>query len=414
MSIIDTITTIRQDFPILNVKVRDNKPLIYLDNAATTQKPKQVIDAISNYYLKTNANVHRGIHALSEHASELYEDAHQIAANFLNAQFEEIIFTRNTTESNNIISHAYEERLTKGDEIVISKMEHHSNIVPFQHLAKKTGAILKVIDLHNFEGIDLHSAEQQITDRTKLVAIPHMSNVLGTINPVKELTSMAHEHGAEILVDGAQSVPHLRVDLKDLNVDYMSFSGHKMLAPMGIGGLFGKSELLDELEPLFYGGDMIRTVSYQDATWNVLPWKFEAGTPNVSGGIGLAEAINYLERVGMDKVRKIEHELTAYAMKRLLELPNVKIFGPQNADQRGGVISFNISNADGLLVHPHDVATILDEEGIAIRAGHHCAQPLMGELNVPATNRISFYIYNTFEEIDRTIEMLETSIKMFS
>jgi cysteine desulfurase / selenocysteine lyase len=414
MSLITDIEKIRLDFPILHRTVRDNKPLIYLDNAATTQKPKQVIDAISNYYLHSNANVHRGIHALSEEASELYEDSHQITADLINAKFQEIVFTKNTTEGINILTNAYREILKPGDEIVLSRMEHHSNIVPFQKLAERTGATIKFIELFDLQILDLNSAENVITDKTKLVSIPHMSNVLGTINPVKKIIELGHDHGAKVHLDGAQSVPHMKVDVKSIDVDYLTFSGHKMLGPMGIGALFGKEEHLNQLEPLVYGGDMIRTVSYEEATWNELPWKFEAGTPNVDGGIGLGAAVKYLMNLGMDKVRQIEHDLTDYAMKKLSEMDGVTLFGPKSADKRGGVISFNVSTSDGMLIHPHDVSTLLDEEGIAIRAGHHCAQPLMRKLSVPATCRISFYIYNTFDEIDRCIEVLETTVKMFS
>ncbi len=413
-SLDQSINKYRKDFPILKRKIRDNKTLVYLDNAATTQKPIQVIDAISNYYSNINSNVHRGIHALSEEASELYESAHQTTSDFIGAGFKELVFTKNTTEGLNIVANGFLERLQKGDEIVLSRFEHHSNLVPFQQLAHKTGATIKFIESENYEVLDLASAEKVITDKTKLVSFPHMSNVLGSISPVKELTKIAHEHGASVLVDAAQSVPHMKVDVKDIDCDFMAFAGHKMLAPMGSGGLYGKEEELDKLSPLLFGGDMIRSVSYEDATWNELPWKFEAGTPNVAGGIGLGAAVDYLNDIGMDKVRKIEHYLTDYAMKRLAEMDYITVYGPP-ADQRGGVISFNINGGkNGIFVHPHDVSTIMDEEGIAIRAGHHCAQPLMDAMCVPATSRMSFYIYNTKEEIDLAIETLESVQQLFN
>lgn len=413
-SLDQSINKYREDFPILKRKIRDNKTLVYLDNAATTQKPIQVIEAISNYYSNINSNVHRGIHALSEEASELYEDAHQKTSDFIGADFKELVFTKNTTEGLNIVANGFLDRLQKGDEIVLSRFEHHSNLVPFQQLAHKTGATIKFIETENYELLDLGSAEKVITDRTKLVSFPHMSNVLGSISPVKELTKIAHDHGALVLVDAAQSVPHMKVDVKDIDCDFMAFAGHKMLAPMGTGGLYGKEEELEKLSPLLFGGDMIRSVSFEDATWNELPWKFEAGTPNVAGGIGLGTAVDYLNNIGMDKVRKIEHYLTDYAMKRLAELDYITVYGPP-VDQRGGVISFNVNGGkNGIFVHPHDVSTIMDEEGIAIRAGHHCAQPLMEAMCVPATSRMSFYIYNTRDEIDFAIETLESVQKIFN
>ncbi len=414
MDIDQEILDIRKDFPILKRKVRNNKSLVYLDNAATTQKPNTVINAISDYYTNYNANVHRGIHALSEEASEMYEDAHQKVADFINAQFEEIVFTKNSTESQNIVANSLLDSLKPGDEIVVSRAEHHANLVPYQQVAKKTGAILKFIELHEFTNLDVESARDVITDNCKLVAIPHMSNVLGAITPAKEIIEIAHEHGAKVLLDGAQSVPHLPVDVKKLDADFVSFSGHKMLGPMGTGVLYGKKEYLMEMSPFLYGGDMIRYVSYNDATWNDLPWKFEAGTPNVGGAVGLSAAIDYLNNLTMSKVRKIEHYLTSYAMDKLSELDFITVYGP-DADNRGGVIAFNITGGDnGVFVHPHDVASILDEAGIAIRAGHHCAQPLHDLMNIPATSRMSFYIYNTIEEIDYTINILKEVNSVFN
>lgn len=408
---LNTIQKIRTDFPILSRSVRNGKPLIYLDNAATTQKPQVVINALTDYYTNTNANVHRGIHYLSEVASEQYEHAHQLVSDFIGAEFSEVIFTKNSTEGLNIVARSLEGQLQSGDEIVLTRMEHHSNLVPFQQLAAKTGAVIRFIELSNLNELD--DAAQVISDHTKIVSMPHMSNVLGTINPVKEIGKIAHEHDALMLVDGAQSVPHLSINVKDLNADFLAFSGHKMLAPMGIGSLYGKEEYLNEFDPLLFGGDMIRSVSYADATWNDLPWKFEAGTPNVGGGIGFGAAVEYLNNIGMQTVQKIEHELTKYAMQLLEEMPGVTIFGPTDPAKRGAVISFNLSTADGLFIHPHDVASYFDEQGIAIRAGHHCAQPLMGELHVPATSRMSFYIYNTFEEIDAAITAIHGVQEIF-
>ncbi|MDH5644562.1 MAG: SufS family cysteine desulfurase [Candidatus Heimdallarchaeota archaeon] len=410
----EQINKIREDFPILKRKVRNGVSLIYLDNAATTQKPKQVVDAISNYYLNVNANVHRGIHALSEEASEMYESAHKKTSDFIGANYEELIFIKNTTEGLNIVANGLKRSLHAGDEIVLTRAEHHSNLVPFIQIAKEKGIKIKYIDFIGFKDLDMSSAEAQITDKTKLLAFPHMSNVLGTITPVKELVKLAHDHGSLVLLDGAQSVPHIPLNVKDLGVDFMAFSGHKMLAPMGTGGLYGKEEHLDELDPQLFGGDMIKSVSYDDASWNVLPYKFEAGTPNVGGMVGLGEAITYLNNIGMNKVKEIEHYLTKYAMDKLSELDFIEVYGP-DATKRGGVISFNVTGGkNGVFIHPHDVSTLLDEKGIAIRAGHHCAQPLMNAMNVPATSRISFYIYNSIEEIDKTIEALKEVQTVFN
>lgn len=408
------ILKIREDFPILSRTVRDNVPLVYLDNAATTQKPQSVIDSLSNYYANVNSNIHRGIHALSEEATELYESAHQKVSNLLNAKFEEVVFVKNTTEAVNIVANHYRETLSKGDEIVISRFEHHSNLVPFQQVANKTGAVLRYVESVEFDSIDLNSAEKVINDKTKLVAITHMSNVLGTITPVEEITKLAHDHGAKILLDAAQSVPHMPVNVKDIDCDFLAFSGHKMLAPMGTGGLYGKEEELEQLTPLLYGGEMIRLVTYEDATWNELPWKFEAGTPNVGGSVALGAAVDYLNSIGMDKVRSIEHSLTSYAMDRLSELDYVTVYGP-SADERGGVVSFNLTGGPkGDEIHAHDVSTLLDEQGIAMRAGHHCAQPLMKAMQIPATCRISFYIYNTKAEIDKAVDAIEDVQRLFN
>ncbi|MCY3412221.1 MAG: SufS family cysteine desulfurase [Candidatus Heimdallarchaeota archaeon] len=412
-SIDETIEKIRKDFPILKRKVR-NKPLVYFDNGATTQKPQSVIDTITDYYTYFNANVHRGIHTLSEEASEKFEVAHQKTADFVGSKFEEMIFTKNTTESINTVVFGLEDQLKKGDEIVLSRFEHHANLVPFQQIAKKTGAIIKFMELQNFENIDMNSAETVITDKTKIVSFPHMSNVLGSILPVKELTNLAHDHGALVHLDGAQSVPNIKINVKELDIDFMSFSGHKMMAPMGTGGLYGKEEILENLHPFLFGGDMIYSVTYDDAKWNDLPWKFEAGTPNVGASLGLGAAVDYLNNVGMDNVRQIEHHLTKYALKRMEELDFITVYGPKSGD-RGAVISFNLTGAEGeRFTHPHDVASLLDEEGIAVRAGHHCAQPLVTSMGLPATTRMSFYIYNTTAEIDFAIDKLIEINKVFN
>ncbi len=397
------------DFPILKVSV-NGKRLVYLDNAATTQKPKQVIDAISNYYLEMNANVHRGVHYLSELASEEYEEAHRRVAKFINANgMEEIIFTRNTTESLNLLAYSLGlNELKKGDKVVVTRFEHHSNLVPWQQITRKVGAKLEFIEITDDGRLDMESAEKIIDDNTKIVSIVHMSNALGTILPVKEVSKLAKEHGAYMIADGAQSAPHMKIDVKDLGVDFFAFSGHKMLAPMGIGVLFGKQEILENIQPFLYGGDMIKLVTYDEAQWNHLPWKFEAGTPNVSGGIGLKVAVDYLEQVGFDTIHKIESDLTNYAYEKLSELPYIKIYGPE-PKYRGAVISFAMEG-----IHPHDIATLLDEDGVAVRAGHHCAQPLMKLLNTDATTRASFYLYNTREDVDILIESLQKIYKLFS
>ena len=416
MLVENEVNRIRNDFPILKRKVRDGKQLVYLDNAATTQKPQIVIDSLASYYAESNSNIHRGIHALSEIASEMYDTAHQKVSDLLNAKFEEVVFLRNTTEAMNVFARGVEHTLQKGDEIALTRMEHHSNMVPFFSLAKRVGAIIKYIDLSNKNSeVSLESAEQVITDKTKILSFPQMSNALGTINPVKELVSLAREHETLVAIDGAQSVPHMAVDVKALDVDFLGFSGHKMLAPMGIGAFYGKEELLQNLEPLIHGGDMILSVSYEDALWNELPWKFEGGTPNVGGGIALGVAVDYLQTLGMEKITKIEKDLTQYALDELREFEGIQTYGPETMKNRGGIISFNLYNDDKKLIHPHDVSELLDEEGIAIRAGHHCAQPLTTQkLQVPATNRMSFYIYNTPTEIDHCITQLRKIQKLFS
>ncbi len=400
------IEKIRKDFPILNRKVH-GKPLIYLDNAATSQKPKQVIDAISDYYNSYNANIHRGIHKLSEEATLAYEKAHEKTAEFIGAGgMEEIVFTKNTTESLNLLAYSLTLGLKKGDEIVLTQMEHHSNIVPWQQLAKQRGLAVKYININEEGQLDAKSISESITKKTKIVSATHASNVMGTINPIKEIAKIAHENNALMIVDGAQSVPHMKVNVKDLNCDFLAFSGHKMLGPTGIGVLYGKKELLEKMPPFLYGGDMIREVKFDDATFNDLPWKFEAGTPNIAAGIGLGAAVDYLNKVGMDAIRRHDKELTEYAMEILNEIDGISIYGPK--DERGAVVSFNINS-----VHSHDVSEILDSEGIAIRAGHHCCMPLMKLLNVQGTARASFYLYNTKEEINKLAEGIKKVKKIF-
>ncbi len=396
------VERIRKDFPTLFEKV-NGKPLVYLDNAATTHKPIQVVDAMRDYYNKFNANPHRGAHQLGVLATEMYEKAREKVREFINAKStREIIFTKNATESLNLIAYSYGMAFVeKGDEIVISISEHHSNIVPWQKIAKLKGAKLKYLYLNDDYRLDMEEVYNKVTDRTKIVSIAQMSNVLGTVYPVKEIIEYAHSKGAITIIDGAQSVPHMKVDVQDLDADFLVFSGHKMLGPMGIGVLYGKEEILEKTPPFLMGGDMIEYVEEQSTTFAELPHKFEAGTPNVEGAVGLAAAIDYLNEIGLDKISKYEEELTAYALERLKEIPYVKIYGSTDIKDRGAVISFEVEGC-----HPHDVSTIVDTYGIALRAGHHCAQPLMKFLKAPATSRVSFYFYNTKSEIDVFIDSL--------
>ena len=402
------VEAIRKDFPILERMIRGKK-LVYLDSAATSQKPRQVIDAISRYYREYNANVHRGIHTLSDESTDAYEQARLKVARFIKAPSSDgVIFVRNTTEAINLVALGWARKaLGPGDEIALTRMEHHSNLIPWQMVARETGAKLKFIALRVDGTVNMDSAAEVIGEKTRLVAVSHMSNVLGTINPVKELARLAHQHGALILVDGAQSVPHMPVDVRDLECDFLAFSGHKMLAPTGIGVLWGREELLREMDPFMGGGSMILEVSCETATWNDLPYKFEAGTPNVSGAIGLGVAIDYLSSLGMENVREHDVEITSYALRQLKQIKDLLIFGPLDPSIRGGVIGFNFID-----VHAHDVGTILDQDGVAIRAGHHCCQPLMTWLSVPATARASFYIYNTKEEVDALVQSLARAKEM--
>ncbi|EGQ3687413.1 cysteine desulfurase [Staphylococcus pseudintermedius] len=403
------VEAIIKDFPILEQQV-NGKRLAYLDSTATSQKPKQVIDALSDYYERYNSNVHRGVHTLGSLATDGYEGARETVRRFIHAKyFEEIIFTRGTTAAINMIAHSYgDANVGEGDEIVVTQMEHHANLVPWQQLAKRQGATLKIIPMAEDGTITLEAVRETVSERTKIVAIAHVSNVLGTINDIKAIAEIAHEHGAIISVDGAQSVPHMKVDVQDLNVDFYSFSGHKMLGPTGIGVLYGKREHLNQMEPTEFGGDMIDFVDLYDSTWTDLPTKFEAGTPLIAQAIGLQAAIEYIESIGFDAIHEHEQALTTYAYEQMSQIEGIDIYGPSK-DKRAGIITFNLKD-----VHPHDVATALDTEGVAVRAGHHCAQPLMKWLNVSSTARASFYIYNTKEDIDQLVEGLKQTKEFFS
>ncbi|EAC5849688.1 cysteine desulfurase [Listeria monocytogenes] len=403
------IQKIRADFPILAQEINE-KPLAYLDNAATSQKPKQVIEALTHYYEFDNANVHRGVHTLAARATDAYESARGKVAKFIHArEVAEIIFTRGTTSAINLVVDSYAEvNIEAGDEIVISYLEHHSNLIPWQQLAKRKGAVLKYIELEEDGTISVEQAKKTIGEKTKIVALAHVSNVLGTITPMKEIAAIAHQFGAVILVDGAQAVPHMEVDVVDLDADFYAFSGHKMMAPTGIGALYGKRELLDAMEPTEFGGEMIDFVELYDSTWKELPWKFEAGTPIIGGAIALGAAIDYLAEVGLANIHAHEQALASYAIEEMSKIEGITIYGPKDASKRCGLVTFNLEGA-----HPHDIATILDEDGIAIRAGHHCAQPLMKWLDVSSTARASFYIYNTKEEIDALIDGLKLTKEYF-
>ncbi|MBC2123459.1 cysteine desulfurase [Listeria marthii] len=403
------IQKIRADFPILDQEINE-KPLAYLDNAATSQKPKQVIEALTHYYQFDNANVHRGVHTLAARATDAYESARSKVAKFIHArEVAEIIFTRGTTSAINLVVDSYAEaNIEAGDEIVISYLEHHSNLIPWQQLAKRKGAVLKYIELEEDGTISVDQAKKAIGEKTKIVALAHVSNVLGTITPIKEIAALAHKFGAVILVDGAQAVPHMEVNVVDLDADFYAFSGHKMMAPTGIGALYGKRELLDAMEPTEFGGEMIDFVELYDSTWKELPWKFEAGTPIIGGAIALGAAIDYLAEVGLENIHAHEQALASYAIEEMSKIEGITIYGPKDASKRCGLVTFNLEGA-----HPHDIATILDEDGVAIRAGHHCAQPLMKWLDVSSTARASFYIYNTKEEIDALIDGLKLTKEYF-
>lgn len=398
----------KADFPILDQQI-NGKDLVYFDNAATTQKPEAVLDAVDHYNRTINANPHRGAHTLSVRATEAYENARAKVRDFINAEkAEEIIFTRNTTESLNLLANSLEALVKEGDEILISILEHHSNILPWQQLAERKNLNLKYLYPDENYRIPLAEMKEKLTEKTKIFSISQMSNVSGVINPVKEMAELAHQKGALVIVDGAQGAPHLKTDVRELNADFYAFSGHKMLGPMGIGVLYGKKKLLEELPPFLKGGGMIEYVKEQGSTYAPLPEKFEAGTPNVEGAVGLQAAIEYLEEIGLDKIKEHELVLTGYALGKMKQLDYVEIAGPLDLEARGGIISFNLKD-----IHSHDLATIVDSEGIAIRSGHHCAQPLMKFYGLNSTGRISFYLYNTKAEVDLFLESLEKVREVF-
>ncbi len=403
------VNKIRADFPILKRKIR-GKPLVYLDSAATSQKPKQVIRAIERYYSEYCANVHRGVHRLSEEATTAFEQSREKFARFIGTKnAREIVFARNATEALNLVVFSWARaNLKSGDRVLLTEMEHHSNIVPWQILAKERGIKLDYVRINDDGLLSLQSFEELIKEKPKILSLTHVSNVLGTINPVRQMAQRAHNIGAIVAVDAAQSVPHMPVDVADLECDFMAVSGHKMLAPTGIGMLYGRYDLLDHMEPFMGGGEMIKEVHLQEARWNDPPWKFEAGTPNIEGVIGLSAAVDYLSDLGMRNVREHEKEITRYALEQLEDVKGLVLYGTKDIEQRGAAISFNLGD-----IHAHDLATILDTQGIAIRSGHHCAQPLMERLKVPATSRVSFYIYNTRREVDILVRALESAGKLF-
>jgi len=404
------VNLIRKDFPILEREVRPGVQLVYLDSTATTQKPRAVIQAMDDFYSHSNANIHRGVHTLAEEATAMYEQARLRVANFIHAESpDEIVFTRNTTESINLVAHSWgRQNLKAGDLVILTEMEHHSNLVPWQQLASEKGIILEFIPFSEDGLLNLEIYESLLTRSPKLVSFSGMSNVLGTINPIVEIVRMAHEHGALALVDGAQAVPHLPIDVKIMDMDFLAFSAHKMLGPTGIGVLYAKTKLLMSMPPFLGGGDMIKTVHLRSFSPNDIPHKFEAGTPAIAEAAGFDEAIKYLTNLGMEKVAAHEQEITGYAMERLEEIPGVKILGP-TAEKRGGVVAFTLDD-----IHPHDVAQILDQSGIAVRAGHHCAQPLHEKFGIQATTRASFYVYNVNEEVDALVSGIYQVKKIFT
>ncbi|CAI48559.1 cysteine desulfurase [Natronomonas pharaonis DSM 2160] len=404
------VEAIREDFPILQREFDDTQ-LVYLDNAATTQTPEPVVETIADYYRRYNANVHRGIHQLSQEASIAYEEAHDRVAEFIGASGgrEEVIFTKNTTESVNLVAYAWGlEELGPGDEIVLTEMEHHANLVTWQQIAKRTGAECKYIPITDEGRLDMDAARELITDETEMVAAVHVSNTLGTVNPVSELAAIAHDHDAYMFVDAAQSVPNRSVDVEAIDADFLAFSGHKMCGPTGIGVLYGKQHILESMEPYLYGGEMILKVTFEDSKWNELPWKYEAGTPVISQGIALAEACDYLDDIGMDRIERHEARLAEYAYDRLTEHDDVEVYGPPG-DDRGGLVAFNVDS-----VHAHDLSSILNDSAVAIRAGDHCTQPLHDVLGATASARASFYIYNTKTEVDKLVEAVDDARQLFS
>ena len=399
--------TVRGDFPILQQTVY-GKPLVYLDNAATSQKPQAVIDAMANYYSMDNSNIHRGVHLLSERATRAYEETREKVRRFINAaETKEIIFTRGTTEAINLVATSYGRANVKtGDEVLISAMEHHSNIVPWQILCDEKGARLRVAPINDDGELILEEFEKLVSEKTKLVSVVHVSNALGTINPIRAIVEIAHRHGARVLIDGAQAAPHVKLDVQELDCDFYAFSGHKVYGPTGIGVLYGKADLLDAMPPYQGGGDMIASVTFEKTTYNTLPYKFEAGTPNIAGTIGLGAAIDYVDQVGIERIARHEHELLEYGTQALSGIAGLRLIG--TANDKAGVLSFVLDS-----VHPHDVGTILDREGIAIRTGHHCAMPLMARFGIPATARASLGLYNTRDEIDKLVEGIHKVKEVF-
>ena len=405
------VEDIRKDFPILAREVH-GKPLIYLDNAATTQKPMQVIDSLVDYYKNYNSNVHRGVHLLSMEATDQFELAREKVASFIKSKSSElVIWTRNSSESLNLVAYMWgRSNITSGDEIIVTAMEHHSNLIPWQELARDKGAVLKIIPIDENGYLNMDAYSEMLSTKTKLVSVVHVSNAIGTINPVKEMAKLAHDVGAKFLLDGAQSVPHMSIDVQDLDCDFFVFSGHKMMGPTGIGVLYVKKDLLDHMDPLYTGGEMVSEVTYEKATWAPLPMKFEAGTPNIADAIALGAAVDYLSEIGMDEIHEYEKSITDYGLEKfsLLEEMGVILFGPRKSDQRGAIFSFHTPS-----VHPHDLGTIMDQMGIALRTGHHCAMPLVKSLGVPATARASLYVYNTFVEIDTLVDGTIEALKYF-
>ncbi len=405
------VERVREDFPILEREF-DGNQVVYLDNAATTQTPDRVVEAIADYYRTTNANVHRGIHHLSQEASIAYEEAHDRLAEFVGAsgEREEMVFTKNTTEAENLVAYAWGlNELEEGDEVVLTEMEHHASLVTWQQIAAKTGADVRYIRITDEGEFDMDHAREIIGEDTEMVSVVHVSNALGSINPVSELADLAHEHDSLIFVDGAQAVPNRPVDVEDIDADFYAFSGHKMAGPTGIGCLYGKKAILEGMEPFLYGGEMIRKVTYEDSTWNDLPWKFEAGTPVIAQGVALAEAADYLDEIGLDRIQAHEEWITEYALDRLGEFDDIEIYGPDDPEDRGGLVGFNL---DG--VHAHDLASIMNDHAVAIRAGDHCTQPLHNKLGTAASARASFYLYNTREEVDRLVEAVDDARQLFA
>ena len=405
------VQNIRKDFPILEREINGSQ-LVYLDNAATTQKPRQVIESLVNYYENSNSNVHRGVHSLSMEATDLFEEAREKVSSFINSETSQsLIWTRNASESLNLIVHTWAKtNLNSGDEIVLTPMEHHSNLVPWQEIARENDAKIVFIPMDENGELDLKDIDQIVNANTKIISAVHMSNALGTINPVEELTKIAHSVGAKMVVDGAQSVPHMPTDVQEIGCDFLVFSGHKMLGPTGIGCLYVKMDVLETMEPFLTGGEMVLQVTYDRASWADLPMKFEAGTPNIADAIGLGAAVDYLNEIGMANIHEYEQDLTSYALQKfkLVEEEGITLYGPKEASKRGGILSFTTGE-----VHPHDLGTLLDQRGIAVRTGHHCAMPLVKSLGVAATARASFYIYNTFDEIDSLVEGLLDSLRYF-